>query len=486
MSNILLRYSSENAIILVMIKQNKNTKIVCTLGPACEEAATIEKMVKAGMNVVRLNFSHGSYDQFKKLIKNTRSVSEKLNVPLAIMQDLQGPKIRVGDIGENGIKIVKNQNIILSSEKTGAKNIIPIQYPKLHNDVQKGHFILIEDGLMKLEVTKIAGTAIHCKVLAGGIVKKHKGVNLPHSKLTLPCLTAKDKADLEFGLNHNVDYVALSFVRELKDIQDLRSLIVKKGKNTKIIAKIERPEAIKNLRDIIKASDAIMVARGDLGIETEQEIVPLLQKRIIRLSNKYGKPVIVATQMLQSMIENPIATRAEVSDAANAVFDGTDALMLSNETAVGKYPVEAVQTLSKVASKVENFIKQHEELRGDNIQGYDLHASDATCLNGAKMALDVQAKMIVAISMSGYTAQNIAKHRLYIPIVTFTEDNKVRNQLALVWGLNQIYLDNIHLDKYTAEVKEFLKAHKLVKKNDEVVIVCNASKKEKLISSIKF
>lgn len=468
-----------------MIDQNKNTKIVCTLGPSCEEAGTIEKMVKAGMNVVRLNFSHGSYDEFKKLIQNTRSVSEKLNVPLAIMQDLQGPKIRIGDIAESGIKIVKNQNIVLSSEKTHSANIIPIQYPKLHNDVQKGHFILIEDGLMKLEVTKIKGSEIHCKVLVGGVIKKHKGVNLPHSKLMLPCLTAKDKADLKFGLNHNVDYVALSFVREVKDIEYLRSLIIKKGKNVKIIAKIERPEAIKNLKDIVQASDAIMVARGDLGIETEQEIVPLLQKRIIRMCNKYGKPVIVATQMLQSMIENPIATRAEVSDAANAVFDGTDALMLSNETAVGKYPIEAVKTLAKVATKVEDFIKQHEELHTDNIKGDDLHASDATCLNGAKMALDIQAKMIAAVSLSGDTARNIAKHRLYIPIVTFTEDKKVRNQLALVWGLNQIYLANIRIDDYAAEVKELIKLNKLVKKDDEVVIVCNASKKEKLISAIK-
>lgn len=471
--------------MLRMFKQNKNTKIVCTLGPACEDSATIEKMVKAGMNAVRLNFSHGSFDQFGKLIKMSRAVADKLNTPLAIIQDLQGPKIRIGKVAEAGIKVAKGQNIVLSSEKTKDKSVIPVQYPKLHQDLRKGEAILIEDGLIKLEVSKIVGSNIYCKVIVGGIIKNHKGVNLPLSKLAQPCLTAKDKEDLEFGLNHNVDYVALSFVREAKDIQYLRSLIDKKGKNVKIIAKIERPEAITNLREIIKASDAIMVARGDLGIETEPEIVPILQKKIIRLSQRYGKPVIVATQMLQSMIENAIATRAEVSDAANAVFDGTDALMLSNETAVGKYPVEAVQTLSKVAAKVENFVKQHEELREDNINGYDLHASDATCLNGAKLALDVQAKMIVAISMSGYTAQNIAKHRLYTPIITFTEDSKVRNQLALVWGLNNIFLKNIHLENYASEVKEFLKHNKLAGKGDEVVIVCNASKKEKLISAIK-
>jgi len=468
-----------------MQKQNKNTKIVCTLGPSCEDAGTIEKMVKAGMNVVRLNFSHGSYDQFKKLIKNTRAVAKKLNTPIAIVQDLQGPKIRIGNMPEEGLKVSKGELIVLSSEKNGGKLIIPIQYPKLHKDVAKGHFILIEDGLIKLEVAKISGFNIHCKVIVGGVIKKHKGVNLPHSKLALPCLTAKDKADLEFGLNHNVDYVALSFVREVSDITQLRMLIAKKGKNAKIIAKIERPEAIKNIIDIIKATDAVMVARGDLGIETEQEIVPILQKKIIRLSLKYGKPVIVATQMLQSMIDNAIATRAEVSDAANAVFDGADALMLSNETAVGKYPVEAVATLARVANKVENFIKQHDDLRGDNISGADLHASDATCLNGAKMALDTKAKLIVAVSLSGYTAQNISKHRLYIPIITFTEDTKTRNQLALVWGLNDIYLENIHRNNFTTEIKNILKKEKLIKAGDEIVIVCNASKKEKLISAIK-
>lgn len=468
-----------------MNKENKNTKIVCTLGPSCEDSKTIEKMMLAGMNAARLNFSHGSYDQFASLIKNIRAVASKLNRPLAIIQDLQGPKIRIGDIPEEGIIVKENQKITLSGEKTKQKGIIPVQYVHLHKDVKKGHHILIEDGLIKLQVEKIQSSKISCKVIVGGIIKRHKGINLPHSKLSLPCLTPKDKADLKFGLSHNVDYIALSFVREAKDIQELRSLIDKKNKNIKIIAKIERPEAIKNIQEIMQATDAVMVARGDLGIETEPEIVPILQKKIIHLAQQLGKPVIVATQMLQSMIENPIATRAEVSDAANAVFDGADALMLSNETAVGKYPIEAVKTLNKIAINVEKVIEQHKELKGDNINRYDLHPSAATCLNGAKLAQDIQAKIIVAVSMSGYTAQHIAKHRLYIPIVTFTEDSKVRNQLALVWGLNDIFLKNIHLEHYSSEVKSFLKKYKLAKSNDEIVIVCNASKKEKFISAVK-
>lgn len=462
----------------------RNTKIVCTLGPATESPAMIEKMIRAGMNVARLNFSHGEYEEFAKLIVNIRKISKKLGQPVAIVQDLQGPKIRVGEMPEKGVVIKKGETIILTTANiTGKQGKIPVQYKDLPKDVRKGDRILMDDGLLEMDVTKVTPAEITCKVVNGGTVFRHKGINVPTASISANPITTKDKQDLFFALKNDVDYVALSFVKSAKNIVELRDLIRQKRGKAKIIAKIERHEAVENLESIIIETDAVMVARGDLGVEVAGEKVPLIQKQMIHLANIHGKPVITATQILQSMVTNPRPTRAEMSDAANAVFDHTDALMLSNESAVGKFPIEATQTLAKVANSVENFLKKHKNFQPNRLFLENTPVSYATCMNGTKLAIDIGAKLIVTMTQSGFTAQHVAKHRPYIPIVAVTPDEKVRRQLSLVWGVNEIIVNNINLTHH--QVKKLLIKHGLVKKGDKVVVISNASTEEKVISTIK-
>jgi len=313
----------------------KNTKIICTIGPASDDEKTLKKMVIAGMNVVRLNFSHGSYDNFLKIIRNVRKVSKDLDKPVAIVQDLQGPKIRTGNIPAPGI-IIKNGEVITLTSDKSLKDGIPFQYKKLPADVSIKDKLLIADGIIELEVISKNKKNIVCKVITGGLVSAHKGINVPTASISADPLTAKDRKDLVFGLKNNVDFVALSFVRSGQDIKKLRKILNKHHSKAKIIAKIERHEALKNIEEIIMEADAIMVARGDMGVEVPPETVPVHQKKIIHLANLHGKTVITATEMMQSMITQPRPTRAEVSDIANAVYDHTDAIMLSNESAVGK------------------------------------------------------------------------------------------------------------------------------------------------------
>ncbi len=462
----------------------RNTKIVCTLGPATESPAMIEKMIRAGMSVARLNFSHGEYDEFAKLIANIRKISKKLGQPVAIMQDLQGPKIRVGEMPEKGVSIKKGETIVLTTANiAGREGKIPIQYKDLPKDVRKGDRILMDDGLLEMDVIRVTPTEITCKVINGGTVFRHKGINVPTASISANPITTKDKQDLFFALKNDVDYVALSFVKSAKNIVELRDLIRQKRGKAKIIAKIERHEAVENLESIIIETDAVMVARGDLGVEVAGEKVPLIQKQMIHLANIHGKPVITATQILQSMVTNPRPTRAEMSDAANAVFDHTDALMLSNESAVGKFPIEATQTLAKVANSVENFLKKHKNFQPNRLFLENTPVSYATCMNGTKLAIDIGAKLIVTMTQSGFTAQHVAKHRPYIPIVAVTPDEKVRQQLSLVWGINEIIVNNINLTHH--QVKKLLIKHGLVKKGDKVVVISNASTEEKVISTIK-
>jgi pyruvate kinase len=464
---------------------HKNTKIVCTLGPASENVHTIEKMILAGMNVARLNFSHGDYSEFARLIRNIRAASKKLGVPIAIMQDLQGPKIRVGEMPEKGISIKKNEIVILTtSNVTGVPGKIPVQYKGLPQDVRKNDRILIDDGLLELHVLKIKGHDITCRVINSGTVYKHKGINVPTASISANPITSKDKQDLAFALENDVDYVALSFVKSPKNIIELRELIRRKHGQAKIIAKIERHEAVDNLESIIQETDGVMVARGDLGVEVPAETVPLIQKRMIHLANIHGKPVITATQILQSMVENPRPTRAEISDAANAIFDHSDALMLSNESAVGKYPVEATHTLAKVATSVEQFLKKHKEFLPNLLFHENMPVSYATCLHGTKLAMDIGARLIVAVTYSGFTAQHVAKHRSYIPIIAITEDKKVQQQLALVWGINRVFTEKLELKNCPHQTRKLLLKHNLAKKGDKIVIISNASKEDKHISVI--
>lgn len=336
----------------------KHTQIIATIGPACADEKTLTAMVKAGMNMARLNFSHGDYKEFKEMIKNIRKVAKKLKTEVAIMQDLQGPKIRIGRLPEEGLLIKENEKFVLSTKSCVNKvKCITLKYKGLPHDVKKGDTILIDDGLFECEVTRKTKEQIFCTAKNKWRLMSNKGIAVPSASISKNPLTEKDLRDLDFGLKNKVDYVALSFVRDAKDVKKLKKLIKKQKSKTLVIAKIERHEAMKNLKKIVKKSDMIMVARGDLGVDMEPEMLPILQKQIIAECKKQGKPVIVATQILQSMINSPQPTRAEISDAATAVFEEADALMLSNETAVGKYPVKAVKTLSKVAANVERALK---------------------------------------------------------------------------------------------------------------------------------
>jgi pyruvate kinase len=342
----------------------RKTKILATLGPATEEKLEIKALIEAGMNMARLNFSHGSYDQFKKIVKNIHAAEKESGQKIEIMQDLQGPKIRLGDLPPEGIKVKKGQ-VLNFCTKGKQENCIPLPYPPLAEVVEEGDHLLIEDGLIRTKIVSKEKGFVKAKVLIGGVLKSHKGVNIPDSRLPASeALNQKDQKDLEFGVKTlKVDCVAVSFVEKAEDIERVRKALLELGaKQVKIIAKIERPRALKKIKEIIEASDWIMVARGDLGIEIEAERVPVEQKKIIALCRKAKKPVIIATQVLQSMIKSPLATRAEVSDAANAIFDGANAVMLSNETAVGSYPTEAVATLARIAEICEKALKEDHEL----------------------------------------------------------------------------------------------------------------------------
>jgi len=493
----------------------KRTKIVCTIGPASETKAIIEKMVKAGLNVARLNFSHGIYKHHQMLIDNIRSVSKKLNQSLAIMQDLQGPRIRIGEVPAEGIPIKKNQEIVLVPEKYNFIDkkfvTIPIQYPELYKDIKKGHEILVEDGTIILEVTNVKKPVIFCRVKSGSLIKSHKGMNFPGVSISAPAITNKDKKDLAFGLKNNVDFVALSFVKDANDIIILRKLIAglekkyktdwSKFKNdrtkskkqwpdtaTKIIAKIERPEAIKNFAEILKVVDGIMVARGDLGLEAPIQDLPLMQKNIIKLCNQAGKPVIVATQMLDSMIRNPLPTRAEVTDVANAILDGTDAIMLSGETATGQYPLQAVEIMNKIANRMEatqidNFEKNELALKNFN------DVASSFSFASQDIAEDIKAKLIVCVTIGGFSARLVSRFKPKMPVIGLTPLPKTKNQLALSWGVQSYDLAyTTSFDKLVDGIKKIILKNKLAKTGDQIVLLASYplefSKKPNLISVI--
>ena len=440
------------------------------------------------MDVCRLNFSHGTIEEHGKLIHLVREASKKSGKTIAILQDLQGPKIRVGAL-PSPIAVVKNEKIILTmvdklrALKKGLKQI-PVQYKKLATDVSRGDRILIDDGGIELKVIATTKTTITCRVINSGTIKSKKGINVPTASISAPPLTKKDLRDLAVGIKHDVDFVALSFVREANDIHKLRALLKKRGSKAHIIAKIERHEAIKNLEAIIEASDAVMVARGDLGIEVKPETVPVLQKKIIRLANMLGKPVIVATQMLQSMIEQPRATRAEISDAATAIFDHADAFMLSNETCVGKYPVSAVSTLRAVASSVESALEHENKVLYFKEPPHAV--TDITCANACAIAHDMKAKYIVAVTKTGYTAREIAKHRSIIPIIAFTPHEKVKQHLALVWGVIKTFSCKKNPATMVAFVKKTLMKEKLVRRGDKIVLCTAGQNAEQLTTTVRF
>ena len=451
---------------------NKKTKIVCTVGPATESTEMLEKLLKAGMNVMRLNFSHGDFAEHQKRVNNLGVAIKKTGIPSAILQDLSGPKIRIGDFKTESVLLKEGQTFTLTTEKiVGDEKRVFVNYPLLPKEVKKGDIVFLHDGKKKLQVIAVKGQNIITKVLIGGDIKGRRGLNFPDSELSIPALTEKDKVDLEFGIKNDVDFFALSFVRHAKDIEDLRSILNKKKSKAKIIAKIETPQAVKDIDAIIASADGIMVARGDLAVEILPEEVPLVQKMIIEKCNEAGKPVITATQILESMIKNSTPTRAEVSDIANAIIDGTDAIMLSEETTLGLYPVHAVEIMSKVAERVEkDFLKEQLLSFGSRIKEIEGIAESITA-SAVRIADRVNAHCIVSLTEGGTSARMISRHKPIQPILVFTPNKKTFNQTLLSFGCFPILLEwSNDFSKALAIISNYILKNKLAKKGDKFIM----------------
>lgn len=460
----------------------KRTKIVCTLGPSSDSERTLSEMIRAGMNVARLNFSHGTYDEQMAVIKLVRKLSKKFDQPITILQDLQGPRIRLGILPAAGIKIKPNETVILltsAQAKASANPIkLPVFYAGLSQDLKPRQKILISDGLIELKVIKVKKESVECRAVNGGIIYSHKGLNFPETNLSLPTITAKDKNDLEFGIKAGVDMVAMSFVRSADDVANLKKLIKKleikyqgpKALPTQVVVKIEKREAVKNFNKILMATDGVMVARGDLGIEMAAADVPLVQKMIIEKCLLAAKPVIVATQMLESMIRNPRPTRAEVSDVANAVIDHTDAVMLSGETAEGKYPIEAVKTMAEICERTEK--SKYNDLDFRKLFKDKLQVDDAISSSANLLARDLKVKSILVASISGYTGRIVSRYRPELPILVTTNNEKVRRQLNLSWGVVPFVLAKCRtIEQLVREALVHVKLKKYVKLGDKVIIM---------------
>ncbi|MDO9559711.1 MAG: pyruvate kinase [Syntrophales bacterium] len=416
----------------------RKTKIVCTIGPASSTAQVIEAMIKGGMDVARLNFSHGTHEDHREKIMLIRSISQRLNQPVAILQDLAGPKIRVGPIPEPGVMLKSNQTFTLTTlDIQGTDEQVSISYRRLPKEVKVGDRILLADGLMELQVVKTGAGGIHCRVITGGLLTSNKGINLPSGTIRTPAMTNKDREDLRFGLAHDVDYVALSFVRSAEDIASAQTIIRRANKKTPVIAKIEKHEALQHIDAILEVSGGLMVARGDLGVEIPLEDVPLIQKQLIRQANAVGKPVITATQMLRSMVASPRPTRAEAADVANAVLDGTDAVMLSEETASGAYPVEAVRFMDRLARIAETGYAYASFLR----QPPRKHISESVAHASCVLADHLDARAIVVHTRSGATAGHISRFRPRQPIIALSPDKETIRRLTLIWGCQPFLID---------------------------------------------
>jgi pyruvate kinase len=455
------------------------TKIVCTIGPASRSMEMLREMIISGMNVARLNFSHGDHDYHGENVVRIRQASEEVGKPIAILMDLQGPKLRVGKLEGDGVLLQEDEEIILTSRPVlGIAGEIPVQFSRLPKLVEPGDRILMDDGLLEVVVLETTETDIRSKVVVGGLLQSNKGMNLPRAHTSIPAITEKDKQDLRCALDHQVDWIALSFVRNANEVVTLQELIRKQcpyGRPAPVIAKIEKPEAMDNIDAIIAAADGIMVARGDLGIEASPEEVPLMQKLIIKKCNEAGVPVITATQMLDSMMRNPRPTRAEASDVANAILDGSDAIMLSGETAVGQYPLEALRTMVKIAERTEIELQQRIALalpsprKTKNIAEAVSHATRET-------AQDLDAAAIITPTVSGHTARMVAKYRPQAPIIAVTPSPMVQRQLCLYWGVYPLLARRTaNTDQMLADAVHAAREHGLVQPGDLVVVTGGAA-----------
>ncbi|MBK5270086.1 MAG: pyruvate kinase [Bacteroidia bacterium] len=456
-----------------IIHKNHRTKIVATVGPACDTYEKLLDLVKAGVNVFRLNFSHGTHEAKTKIIQHIHKINDTQPVNISILGDLQGPKLRVGQIENGEIEIVAGEMLTFTNEKViGNKKRIYVSYPDLHDDVVVGNIILINDGKLEVKVKKILkNNDVEVEVVLGGTLSSNKGINLPDTKISLPALTEKDIVDLDFIIEQKLDWVALSFVRRVEDLEILRRKLKNKNSKTKIISKIEKPEALENLRGIIIESDAVMIARGDLGVELPVEKIPLLQKQIIRMCLHRGKPVIVATQMMESMIDLNKPNRSEITDVANAVLEGADAVMLSAETAAGKHPTLVVETMCKIIMEVEksgyNYNREYELAPQPHSPSF---LSDAVCYNACKLAKDVNADALIGMTQGGYTAFILSSYRPKAPLYIFTKEASLVNQLSLSWGVRAFYYDEEEsLDDIVFDQIDILKERKFLKSGDIVI-----------------
>lgn len=455
------------------IKIESQTKIIATVGPACSSKEMLTKLIYEGVDIFRLNFSHSSQNEHLKIIRLIRELNKELNTHIAILADLQGPKLRVGQIENNRIDLLTGEIItFVTHECLGTKEHIHMSYQEFPEDVNIGEIILIDDGKIKLEVVETnKKDTVKARVIYGGPLSSKKGVNLPSTKVSLPCLTKEDISNANFALDNHVDWIALSFVRKASDILDLKKLILLKNGHAGVIAKIEKPEALDEIDEIIKVTDGVMVARGDLGVEVSFDRVPLIQKVIVDKCVAKAKPVIIATQMMESMITNFTPTRAEANDVANAVLDGADALMLSGETSVGKFPVETIYSMQKIISVTETRGKALNRIHIPDQASVEFHA-DSVCYSATLLAKQVKAKAIVVFTHSGYTAFRLASHRPDVDIFAFTNNPKMVNKLSLVWGIRPFFMKTHEtlIDAYDESIN-ILKEKNLVSEGDSLLHV---------------
>lgn len=465
---------------------NIKTKIVATIGPASNSREVLEKLIEAGMNVVRLNFSHGNYEDHAKVIRTIRSLSRSLSKPVGILLDLQGPKIRVGKL-ENGkpVRLKRNHKFSITSRPMqGTVDLVSTTYEHLPTDVEIDDTILLDDGLLRLKVEYKTKDTVCCCVKAGGWLREHKGINLPGVNISAPSLTEKDIRDVNFGIKNGVDYFALSFVRKADDLKQINAMIHKQGAKIPVIAKIEKKEALDDLDEILEAADGIMVARGDLGVELQPELVPTIQKNIINRAREKNRPVITATQMLETMSVNPIPTRAEASDVANAILDGTDAVMLSGETASGKYPVKAVKMMAKIAREAESspFMTYNIAYQPDTADVIT-HAVAQSAVN---ILHEIDAKCVVVFSQSGSTAKQVSKQRPSKPVYAFTSGKDTFHRLSLLWGVSPMYIPQIDNVNHLVKSSENLLLNKhAFEKGDLIVLVIGTGLKQGSTNTIK-
>jgi len=463
-----------------MEENTTNAKIVVTIGPSSRSYEMIRDIIKSGARVIRLNFSHGNHEEHQQTVDWVRQISEELDIQIAIFQDLQGPKIRVGNLDVDSFQVNEGETLKLTPEPCkGNRDKISIDYPYLHEEVKQGDRILIDDGLIALKVSKIEGKVIITKVVDGGIVKPRKGVNLPGASLKhLSSYTKKDEKDLDFAFKNNLDFVALSFVRSSRDVTALKKFMLKNyGREIPIISKIEKPEAVTDISNIIAESNVIMVARGDLGVETSPEEVPVIQKALIRECNLAGLPVITATQMLESMITNPRPTRAEASDVANAILDGTSAVMLSGETAAGEYPLRAVEIMKRIIIHTESSLTYQRLVLDQRLNQEDIEinrkksTTEAVGMATRELAIEIKAAYITCFTHSGSSARLISKYRPDVPIIAYTPIKQTAQRLALSWGVTPILIPHLNsLDELFEIAPNYLQTIGCIKEGDKIVI----------------